>query len=101
MVASGVPAMLNQVSKLQGASNYTEWKQDIKMAFYANKTFGIIDGSIPKPSEKAEATLWTEKNQEALHIMYSRIDKDYCYITDGVMSGHALWIALESAFKQS
>lgn len=52
LTSSDNPGILISQPLLRG-SHYDEWAVNLRLALPARKKFGVVDGSIPKPSEES------------------------------------------------
>lgn len=91
-----------KISKLNGVESWTLWKFQIRVILRASDLWGIVDGTIRKPSETStnELKLWKANDAKAQKIIVVAIEEEPLMHIINCETAADMWSVLESIYEQ-
>lgn len=88
------------VNKFDG-TNFRQWKFQMKCALKAKGIYGVIDGTLPRPSnnQTEELTAWCKKDAQAMFVLTAAMNVDQITLIESCENAKDTMSTLESIFE--
>ena len=92
---------VSSVNKFDG-TNFRQWKFQMKCALKAKGIYGVIDGSLTKPSatQTEEYGVWCKKDAQAMFTLTSAMNMDQITLIETCENAKDMVSTLEAIFEQ-
>lgn len=88
-------------SKLDGLSNWSIWKFQVKVILKALEVYGIVDGSVVKPEEDADKEIWEKKDAKAQSVIVTRLSQKVMLQVMNCETSKDIWDKLHTIYEQT
>jgi len=90
---------LRYEDRLEGLSNYTTWKERIKLVLQVNWIWGFVEKEINKPSDPKELEIWEDLDTKVRLIIIDGMKDPLIPHVFGKNNAHEMWMALQNLFQ--
>ena len=97
-IPSSITSMLPSIPKLN-ATNWFDWSKHMKMFFLGAGITGISSGN--PPTEVKEKERWDALDRMLTAYIYMKVEDEYQYLIEDLVSGKEAWNALKKHFEHS
>ena len=90
---------LQYKDRLEGFSNYTLWKEMIKLVLQVNRIWEFVEKEIKKPTDPKELDVWEYLDTKARLIIFDNVKDSLIPHVFGKNNAHEMWITLQNFFQ--
>ena len=84
--------------RLEGLSNYTLWKEMIKLVLQVNRIWEFVEKEIEKPTDPKELDVWEDLDTKARLIILDNVKDSLIPHVSGKNNAHEMWMTLPNFF---
>ena len=84
--------------RLEGLSNYTLWKEMIKLVLQVNRIWEFVENEIKKPTDPKELDVWEDLDTKARLIILDNVKDSLIPHVSEKNNAHEMWMTLQNFF---
>lgn len=87
--------------KCYNGQNFHLWKFQLRAILLGQDLMGIVDGSVPKPTDTAAQAAWVRKDNQCISLLCKAVDESILEILMNCDTSKAIWDKLKLLHDQS
>lgn len=81
--------------KCYNGQNFHLWKFQLRAILLGQDLMGIVDGSVPKPTDPAQQAEWVKKDNQCISLLCKAVDESILKILMNCTTSKAIWDKLK------